>query len=198
MPRFTLIYDAQINDHLEAIEPKHHSLIRSTIEEQLSFDPDSPTRSRKPLKRPMSFGAGWELRLGPGHRFRVFYRVDTDRHEVRILAIGVKERNRIWIAGENMRTATVAEMKASLDSYVKASAAGPVVVTRNGKPVAVLLGVNDKEDVERLVIKPKRTLAEILEAADRRLDESAGIPHDEFWQQVEARHRPKPNGKKRR
>jgi len=39
-----------------------------------------------------------------------------------------------------MRIASVAQVKANLSSFVKASATGPVVVTRNGKAVAVLLG----------------------------------------------------------
>jgi hypothetical protein len=52
------------------------------------------------LKRPISFGADWELRLGPKNRFRVFYQVKPESHEVRVLAIGVKDRNRLFIGGE--------------------------------------------------------------------------------------------------
>jgi hypothetical protein len=44
----------------------------------------------------------WELRFGPGNRFRVFYEVDEKRFEVRILAIGVKDRNRLFIGGEEI------------------------------------------------------------------------------------------------
>ena len=99
---YVLIYDSEINAHLGAIEPKHHGLIKSEIKEQLEFEPDRATRNRKQLKRPIKMGAGWELRFGPGNRFRVFYRVDADEHEVRILAIGVKENNRVFVAGEEV------------------------------------------------------------------------------------------------
>ena len=58
------------------------------------------TRNRKPLKRPIAFGADWELRLGPDNRFRVFYQVNTESREVRVLAIGVKDRNRLLFGGE--------------------------------------------------------------------------------------------------
>jgi hypothetical protein len=58
------------------------------------------TRNRKPLKRPTAFGADWELRLGPDNRFRVFYQVDREGHGVRVLAVGVKDRNRLLIGGE--------------------------------------------------------------------------------------------------
>jgi hypothetical protein len=77
-------------------------LIRSAIKEQLEFEPERVTRNRKPLERPIELGARWELRLGPDNRFRVFYRVDVARGHVRILAICVKERNRLYIAGQEV------------------------------------------------------------------------------------------------
>jgi len=86
--------------HRAAIETKYHSLIQSEIEGQLLFEPEVETRNRKPLKRPLSFGAQWELRLGPDNRFRVFYQVRADEREVRILAVGVKDRSRLLIGGE--------------------------------------------------------------------------------------------------
>src|SRR5437763_4111943 len=85
-----------------------------------------------------------------------------------------------------MKIASVAQIKAQLSAFLKASAAGPVVVTRNGKAVAVLLGVNDDEELERLLLAHSRKLGAILDAADRRIKEGAGISHDEFWQQVES------------
>src|SRR3954468_13139485 len=99
---FELIYNPEVIEHLAAIEPKYHSLIRSAIEEQLRFEPETATRNRKPLERPIDLGARWELRLGPDNRFRVFYRVEAEERRVRILAIGMKERNRIYLAGEEV------------------------------------------------------------------------------------------------
>ena len=97
---FDLLYADEVKHHLRAIETKYHSLIQSEIEGQLLFDPEVETRNRKPLKRPISFGADWELRLGPDNRFRVFYQVNGGSHEVRVLAIGVKDRNRLFFGGE--------------------------------------------------------------------------------------------------
>jgi mRNA-degrading endonuclease RelE of RelBE toxin-antitoxin system len=99
---FELVYDPEISDHLAAIDRKHHSLIRAVIEDQLRFEPQVASRNRKQLERPIDLGARWELRLGPNNRFRVFYRVDAKRDQVRILAIAVKERNRIFIAGKEV------------------------------------------------------------------------------------------------
>lgn len=98
-----------------------------------------------------------------------------------------------------MKIASVAEVKAHLSSYLKATAAGPVVVTRNGSAVAVLLGVTDDDELERVLLAHSRKLRAILDAADRRIDEGAGIGHDEFWQQVESASRDgKKNGSERK
>ena len=52
------------------------------------------------LEQPAPFGATWELRFGPGNRFRVFYEVESDTRVINVLAIGMKERNKLLIGGE--------------------------------------------------------------------------------------------------
>jgi hypothetical protein len=99
---FTLIYDPEVAGHLAAIERKYHSLIRRTIEQRLRFEPEKTTRNRKQLERFIDRGARWELRLGPDNRFRVFYHVEAEQRQVRILAIGVKVRDRLFLAGEEV------------------------------------------------------------------------------------------------
>jgi hypothetical protein len=98
--RFRLIYDHEIIFHLQTIERKYHSLIRTRVEEQLRFEPDIETRNRKPLERPAPFSARWELRFGPDNRFRVFYRIVYEEQAVYILAIGEKHRNQLFIGGK--------------------------------------------------------------------------------------------------
>jgi prevent-host-death family protein len=100
-----------------------------------------------------------------------------------------------------MKIVSVAEVKARLSAYLKASATGPVVVTRNGKAVAVLLGVSDDEELQRMLLAHSRKLRAILDAADRRIDKGAGIGHDEFWHQVKSATRSREqngSGKNRR
>jgi hypothetical protein len=99
---FALVYDPDAVRHLESIKAKYHSLIQRGIQEQLRFQPQTATRNRKPLERPAALGARWELRLGPNNRFRVLYRVDAVPRQVRILAIAVKQGNRLFIAGEEV------------------------------------------------------------------------------------------------
>jgi mRNA-degrading endonuclease RelE of RelBE toxin-antitoxin system len=99
-PRYTLTFAPEAIEHLDAIETKHHSLLRRAINEQLTSTPTQETRNRKSLDQPAPFDAAWELRCGPDNRFRVFYEVDSESHTVCVLAIGVKDRNRLIIGGE--------------------------------------------------------------------------------------------------
>ncbi len=41
--------------------------------------------------------------MGANNRFRVFYEVDAPKRTVRILAIGVKEGNRLFIGGKEVQ-----------------------------------------------------------------------------------------------
>ena len=97
---FALVFDQEVREHLRAIESKYHTLIYEKIQEQLQFEPDRETRNRKPLEQPAPFEASWEIRFGPDNRFRVFYDIDLEKHDVAILAVGRKEKNRLFIGGE--------------------------------------------------------------------------------------------------
>jgi mRNA-degrading endonuclease RelE of RelBE toxin-antitoxin system len=99
---FDIVYDPRVKDHLKAIERKHHTLIRRTIEVQLTYEPNTATRDRKPLLRETQLDADWELRFGPDNCFRVFYAVDPDAARVDVLAIGVKRGSRLFVGGEEI------------------------------------------------------------------------------------------------
>ena len=85
-----------------------------------------------------------------------------------------------------MRIAPVTDVKARFSAYLKESQEGPIVVTRNGRPVAVLLSVEDDEELERLVLAHSPTFRKILQAARDQIRESGGIQHEDFWREVEA------------
>ncbi len=85
-----------------------------------------------------------------------------------------------------MKIASVADVKARLSAYLKESQQGPVVVTRNGKAVAVLLAVNDDDELERLVLAHSPKFRALLDKSRQHIQETGGIPHDDFWREVEA------------
>ncbi|MFV1968288.1 MAG: type II toxin-antitoxin system Phd/YefM family antitoxin [Pirellulaceae bacterium] len=96
-----------------------------------------------------------------------------------------------------MKIVSVADMKSHLSSYLKDSEQGPVVVTRNGRPVAVLLGVTDEDELERLVLAYSPKLRGILDAARERIREGEGIRHEEFWEDVESASKRKKGTRRR-
>ncbi|MGO9916304.1 MAG: type II toxin-antitoxin system Phd/YefM family antitoxin [Isosphaeraceae bacterium] len=84
-----------------------------------------------------------------------------------------------------MKIASVADVKAHFSAYLTACEQGPIVITRNGKPAAVLLTVSDEDDLERLLMAYSPRLQAILEAARQRIQAGAGIPSEAFWNEVE-------------
>lgn len=95
-----------------------------------------------------------------------------------------------------MKIASVADVKAQFSAYLKESEHGAVIVTRNGKPVAALLAVRDDEELERLVLAHSARLRTILETARQQIREGAGIGHDDFWKEMEAKKPGKGRSKK--
>jgi prevent-host-death family protein len=85
-----------------------------------------------------------------------------------------------------MKIASVADVKANLSAYIKASEDELVVITKNGKPVAVLLPMADDDELERLTLAYSRQFQTILQEARNQLRTSGGISHDTFWQEAEA------------
>jgi prevent-host-death family protein len=96
-----------------------------------------------------------------------------------------------------MKIASVADVKAHFSAYLRASRQGPVVVTRNGRPAAVLVAVDDEEELERLLMAHSPRLRAILEAARRRIQAGAGIRDEEFWDDVGQSGGVKKRGRKR-
>ncbi len=90
--RFVRSADTDIGSYAAA----ERRLILDGIGRYLLVDADIETRRRKRL-RPNPL-APWELRIGP---FRVFYEI-RDRSVVRVLAVGHKEHNELYIRGRKV------------------------------------------------------------------------------------------------
>ena len=78
-----------------------------------------------------------------------------------------------------MRIASVADVKAKFSAFIRACEKGPVVVTRNGHPVAALVPILDEDDLEDLVLAYSPRFRAILETAERQIQQGEGIPHEE-------------------
>lgn len=84
--------------HLQGLSATQRALVLDSLNEQLSHQPATPTRNRKKL-RPNDV-ATWELRI---RDVRVYYDVlEKPEPAVMIGAIGVKVRERVYIAGREI------------------------------------------------------------------------------------------------
>jgi prevent-host-death family protein len=105
-----------------------------------------------------------------------------------------------------MRKASVADMKARFSAYIRQSEKGPVVVTRKGRPVGVLLGVKDEDEIERLILGYTPRLRPLVEAWEERIREGkVGMEADPWGESKpkqsqspkSARVRPKKGGERK-
>lgn len=85
-----------------------------------------------------------------------------------------------------MKIAPIADIKARFSAYVDATKEGPVVVTRNGRPIAVLVAAESDDEVEDLLIAHSPRLRGILEASRKQIAKGSGIAHEEFWQRAQS------------
>jgi prevent-host-death family protein len=99
-----------------------------------------------------------------------------------------------------MKIASVAEVKSQFSAFLKASETGPVVVTRNGRAVAVIVGVQDEDEIERLLMAYSPQLRAILERSRQQFREGQWLGEEAFWSQFEQAPAPeetaKPKGNK--
>ena len=85
---------------------------------------------------------------------------------------------------KNRKIAPVADVKARFSKYLEECVEGPVVVTKNGRPAAVLVAVSDEEELERLVLAHTPRFLALLDAAYGRIKKGGGVRHEDFWKAV--------------
>ena len=83
-----------------------------------------------------------------------------------------------------MKIAPLADVKTKLSNYINLTQKGPIIVTKNGHPRALLAAVPENEDdLERLVLALTPKFRRIIDAAYKRIQSKGGIRHKDFWQQ---------------
>jgi len=94
-----------------------------------------------------------------------------------------------------MKIASVAEVKSQFSAFLKASEAGPIVVTRNGRPVAVIVGVQDEDEIQRLLMAYSPQLRAILDRSRQQFREGEWLSEGEVWAQFKEAPPAKKSGK---
>lgn len=90
--QFSIELTSTAYGHLESLRPYDRRRILDGVKRQLRHRPTQETLNKKMLRaNPV---ADWELRI---HPFRVFYEVDETGGRVRVLAVGIKQRNKLIV-----------------------------------------------------------------------------------------------------
>jgi prevent-host-death family protein len=91
-----------------------------------------------------------------------------------------------------MRIAPLADVKARLSAYVEqAVTEGPIVITRNGKAVAVLLAPVDDDDLESLILAGSPRFQALLDKSRKSIKAGKGLSREDFWKAVAEREKQK-------
>jgi mRNA-degrading endonuclease RelE of RelBE toxin-antitoxin system len=92
---FEIVVTASAAEDLRSVKKRDQRIVLDAVEEQLTAEPLTPTRNRKPL-RPNDLST-WEMRVGS---LRVFYDVNEPEAKVIVKAVGRKEHNKLFIRGK--------------------------------------------------------------------------------------------------
>jgi len=79
-----------------------------------------------------------------------------------------------------MKIAALAKVKDQLSAYVRESQASPVIITKNGKPVALLTGIRDEDNLDNLPLANNPRFSQILEEARQRVRQTGGMKSEAF------------------
>lgn len=91
-----------------------------------------------------------------------------------------------------MRIAPLATIKAQLSAYLEqCREEGPIVITRNGKAVAVLLAPVDDDDLEGLLLSRSPRFQAMLDKSRASIQAGKGLSSQQFWDAVAQRQEQK-------
>jgi len=88
-----------------------------------------------------------------------------------------------------MKIAPLAEVKDRFSAYVEAAKESPVIVTKNGKPVAMLTPIFEDDDLDSLLLAHNRRFTQLLNEARERVRSGQSLTRDQFWQALKKRRK---------
>jgi prevent-host-death family protein len=86
-----------------------------------------------------------------------------------------------------MKIAALAEVKDRLSAYIDAARESAIVVTRNGKPVALLTSIGEGDDLDSLLLAHDPKFIRLLEQARQRVRAGRFLTSEQFWGAVRRR-----------
>jgi antitoxin (DNA-binding transcriptional repressor) of toxin-antitoxin stability system len=96
-----------------------------------------------------------------------------------------------------MQTISVDDAQKQLSELIGALKEGPVLLLREGKPCAALVGLAEHFDPEAFALGRNTRSRELIDEACRRTKESGGIPFSDILRDVEQPPARKPRSRRR-
>jgi mRNA-degrading endonuclease RelE of RelBE toxin-antitoxin system len=98
---YEIRFSAEADVQVAELTARRRARLLDAVDRQLLHEPTKETRNRKPMRSDKTpFIAPWELRVD---EMRVYYDVEEEPKAVVVItAVGIKERNRILIAGREI------------------------------------------------------------------------------------------------
>ena len=79
-----------------------------------------------------------------------------------------------------MKIVPLAVVKDHFSSYIDESKESPIVVTRNGRPVAMLISINEEEDLDSILLSHNPRFIQLLEDARQHVRATEGVDLTQF------------------
>jgi mRNA-degrading endonuclease RelE of RelBE toxin-antitoxin system len=99
---YTFEYSKDAIEHIRKLPADRRAAVMDQLEERLAHQPTVPARNRKPMDPDKKlYVAPWELRLGD---LRVYYAVEDEPKKVIVVAVGIKEREKLFIGGKEVES----------------------------------------------------------------------------------------------
>ena len=89
-----------------------------------------------------------------------------------------------------MKIAPLAEVKDRFSAYIDESRESPVVVTRNGRPVAMIIAIEDEDDLDALLLAHNPRFVQLLEEARQRVRVTGGLSPAELRRRLDSLDKP--------
>ncbi len=83
-----------------------------------------------------------------------------------------------------MKIASIAEIKSKFSEYINESKKGAVVITKNDRATAVLLSVNNDDQLEQILLSQSIMLRKLLDKSEKQFTTGKKIKLKDFWEEL--------------
>lgn len=84
-----------------------------------------------------------------------------------------------------MKLVPLSQVKDHFSAYIDESRESPIVVTRNGHPVAMIIAIEDEDDLDNMLLVHNQRFVQRLEEARERVRVTGGVSLADFRKEID-------------